>query len=162
MPKSTRPSEPLDHEQLGHLLLRAHRLFAERALAKLHARGHEVLRMAHATLLPHFDAHGTRSTVLAERAGITKQGASQIVADLADAGYVTRTSDETDGRAQRVTFTAKGRSLLGDVMIVKREIDAEFADVIGAAGLETLRQLLAGLLASGPPTAPVRRADARR
>jgi DNA-binding MarR family transcriptional regulator len=162
MSKRTRPSEPLDHEQLGHLLLRAHRLFAERALTKLHARGHEVLRMAHATLLPHFDAQGTRSTVLAERAGITKQGASQIVGDLEDAGYVTRASDATDGRAQRVTFTAKGRSLLADAMAVKREIDAEFADVIGASGLETLRQLLARLLASEHPPAPVRGADSRK
>lgn len=148
MTKRRPRSDPFDHEQLGHLLLRAHRLFAERALAKLQVRNHRVLRMAHVTLLPHFDAEGTRSTMLAERAGITKQAVGQVVDDLENAGYVTRVVDETDRRAQRVQFTAKGRTLLADVVGVKREIDAEFAGAIGATGLDTLRDLLVRLLAS--------------
>ena len=140
----------LKEEQLGHLLLRAHRFFAERALAKLTARGHTMLRMAHITLLPHFDKDGVRTTVLAERAGISKQAVGQIVNDLENAGYVTRAEDPEDGRAQRVTLTRKGLALLQDAAQLKVEIEEELAGRLGRHGLAQLRELLIRVLGSPP------------
>jgi len=144
-------SAPIHQEQLGHLLLRAHRLFAERALARLHAHGHASLRMAHVTLLPHIDAEGTRSSALGERAGITKQAAGQIIADLEEAGYVRRVHETSDARAQRVLFTRKGHELVKDAMKIKAEIDAEFVGRIGTKGLTQLRRLLVELIEEDVP-----------
>ena len=61
-----------DHH-IGRLFLQAHRAFAKRSIAKLRARGHERLTLAHTALLPHLELEGTTVTVLAERAGMTKQ-----------------------------------------------------------------------------------------
>jgi DNA-binding MarR family transcriptional regulator len=133
-------------EALGRLLLRAHRLYADRALSRLHARGHEALGIAHVTLLPHFDPQGTRASVLAERAGMTKQAAGQIVLDLERAGYVERTADEGDARASKLTFTRRGRKLVADAAAVKEEVDGELATSVGARGLEQLRSLLLAML----------------
>jgi DNA-binding MarR family transcriptional regulator len=145
-----RKSEPEDphEESLGRLLLRAHRLYADRALTRLHARGHADLGIAHVTLLPHFDPEGTRTSVLGERAGVTKQAAGQLVADLERAGYVERVADEGDRRAVRVTFTRRGQRLVADAASVKEEVDEELARAIGVrGGLEQLRELLTAMLA---------------
>lgn len=140
------PPRDSHDESLGRLLLRAHRLYADRALTRLHARGHGELGIAHVTLLPHFDAQGTRTTVLGERAGITKQAAGQIVADLERAGYVERVADERDARAAIVTFTPRGRQLVADAAAVKTEVDRELARIIGVRGLEQLHSLLREML----------------
>ena len=148
MASSRKDADP--HEQsLGRLLLRAHRLFAERALALLHARGHADLTIAHVMLLPHFDAQGTRSTVLASRAGITKQAAGQVVADLERVGYIARVSDESDARAVKLAFTRRGRQLVADAAAVKEELDRQLGRVLGAGGLAQLHDLLTRLLAWG-------------
>ena len=150
-------------EHIGRLLLRAHRVYGERALAKLHARGHRDLGMAHVTLLPYIDPdEGTRTSTLGERAGISKQAAGQIVSDLETAGYVRRAGEEGDARASRVLFTKKGRQLFDDALAVKHDIDGELAAVIGAKGLENLRKLLVQFLEAEPPPSPPAPAPARR
>ena len=144
--KTTKAGKDSKEDSLGRLLLRAHRLYADRALSRLNARGHAQLGTAHVTLLPHIDAEGTRTSVLGERAGMTKQAAGQIVADLERAGYVERLADEGDGRAMRVTFTRRGRQLVADAGAVKEEVDRELAVFVGAGGLDQLRSLLTRLL----------------
>lgn len=139
------PRDPHD-ESLGRLLLRAHRRYADRALTRLHTRGHGELGIAHVTLLPHFDPEGTRTTVLGERAGVTKQAAGQLVLDLERAGYVERVADERDGRAAIARFTERGRRLVADAAAVKKEVDRELARIIGVHGLEQLHALLRQML----------------
>jgi len=81
-PLTVEQLEELRQEHSGRLLLRAHRAFNERALRKLRKLGHTRLSMVHLTLLPHLDVNGTQATLLAERAGITKQAAGRVIADL--------------------------------------------------------------------------------
>jgi DNA-binding MarR family transcriptional regulator len=134
------------HEHVGPLLLRAHRLFAERALRKLCACGHARLGMAHVAILQHLEIHGTRASLLAERAGMTKQAASQLLASLEESGYVRRVADEADRRAMKILFTLAGRRFFADAQEAQREIEREFAAVLGAPGLEQLRDTLMKLM----------------
>lgn len=136
----------LREEHIGRLLLDAHRSFSGRAVAKLRARGHAGLGLAHMALLPHLDLDGTRVTTLAERAGMTKQGMGQLVSDLAGLGYVARASDPADRRATLVTFTEAGWRFLRDAHEIKREMEAEYAALLGPERLEALRTTLAVLL----------------
>src|SRR3954451_2497458 len=85
---------------VGRLLLQAHRAFSAGAVEKLQGRGYTGLGLAHIALLPHLDEDGSRVTVLAERAGMTKQGMGQLVNDLERQGYLKREPDPADGRAQ--------------------------------------------------------------
>ena len=131
---------------IGRLFLQAHRDFSGRTIAKLRARGHDALGLTHTTLLPHIDLDGTRTTVLAERAGITKQAAGQLASDLERLGYVVRAADPSDQRATLVTFTPLGWQFLRDAYEIKREMEAEYAAVLGEEGLQALKDALVALL----------------
>lgn len=127
---------------VGRLLLRAHRAFSVRAVDKLRQLGYDRLTLAHINLLPHLAAEGTRITLLAERAGMTKQGAGQLVADLARQGYVTREADSADRRATLIRFTPRGRRLLREAVAVVAEVEAEYATALGDRRLTELRHAL--------------------
>ncbi|MCC6791317.1 MAG: winged helix-turn-helix transcriptional regulator [Thermomicrobiales bacterium] len=132
----------LRDRHIGRLLLRAHRAFSARAVAKLHERGYAGISLAHIALLPHLDEAGTRVTTLAERAGMTKQGMGQLVGDLERQGYVERTPDPSDARATLVRFTGSGRDLLGDAVEVTQELEQEYAALLGREHLDDLRAML--------------------
>ena len=145
-PLTVEQLEDLRQEHIGRLLLRAHRAFSERALRKLRKLGHTRLSMVHTTLLPHLDVNGTQATVVAERAGITKQAAGRVIADLEREGYVQRLPDPSDQRASMIVFTDAGRQFLVDAYEVKKEIEGEYTALLGAERMHQLRSILQGLL----------------
>src|SRR5579871_1903970 len=131
---------------IGRLLQGAARACSLHANEKLRLRGHHGLSLAHTTLLAYLDLEGTRITVLAERAGMTKQSMGQLVAELEQHGYVARKDDPTDRRATSVIFTEAGWKFLLDAWAIKREIEAEYAALLGAERLEELRASLSLLI----------------
>jgi DNA-binding MarR family transcriptional regulator len=133
-------------QHIGRLFLRASRSFAALATRKLKERGHRGLGATHTALLPHVDLEGTRATTLAERAGMSKQAAGQVVHDLERQGYVERRPDPADGRATLVCFTDAGWRFLRDAGEVKREIEAEYAAILGEERMRLLRSALDELL----------------
>ncbi len=137
----------LRQQHIGRLFQQAHRAFDTRAVAKLHARGHHGLTLAHTALLANLDLGGTRVTTLAERAGMTKQSMGQLALDLEKRGYIIRTSDPDDRRAMIVTFTDRGWQFLEDAHAIKQEIEAAFATTLGEETFEGLRSALRDLLA---------------
>src|SRR4029077_20544525 len=139
--------EEMRQEHIGRLLLRAHRSFSESAFRKLRERGHDGLGIAHTALLAHLDLEGTQATVLAERAGITKQAMGQLVADLVKKGYVQRLADPGDRRATKIMFTEAGWQFLRDAYFVKKEIEADYTALVGEERMEQLRSILRTLLA---------------
>jgi DNA-binding MarR family transcriptional regulator len=145
-PLTVEQLEELRQEHIGRLLLRAHRAFSEQALRKLRQRGHTRLSMVHTTLLPHLDVTGTQATVLAERAGITKQAAGRVIADLEREGYVQRLPNPTDQRASTIVFTDAGWQFLVDAYQVKREIEEEYTALLGAERMQQFRSILQELL----------------
>ena len=112
------------------------------ALAKLAGRGHGRVGMAHATLLRNLDYDGTGLSLLAARAGITKQAITRIARDLHERGYVNIARDPDDARGRIVTFSRRGVNLATQAARVSREIEAEYAELVGSKTLETLRRIL--------------------
>ena len=139
-------------QHIGRLLQRAARAFSVRAAEKLHARGHRGLSLAHTTLLSHLDLDGTRVTVLADRAGMTKQSMGQLVKELEQQGYVNRRPDPSDQRAALVTFTEAGWTFLEGASAIKQEIEAEYASILGGERLEELRISLRLLIDHSEPS----------
>lgn len=133
-------------QNIGRLFQQAARTFSLQATEKLRARGHEGLSLAHTTLLSYLDLDGTHITVLAERTGMTKQSMGQLVTELEQRGYVARKDDPADRRATRVTFTEAGWRFLLDAWAIKREIESEYAALLGTEGLENLRASLSRLI----------------
>src|SRR5215213_4896990 len=74
--------------------------------------GHGVIRSAHSAVFQFLDDDGTTVSVLAQRAGITKQAMAELVAYLEEHGYVTRVPDPADRRAKLVLPTDRGREVV--------------------------------------------------
>ena len=132
-------------ENIGRLLLHAQRDFDAELNARLRERGYPDVRLAHSALFAHIDPEGTRSSELAERAGMTKQGMGQLVADLEKKGYVERVEDPADRRAKLVRLTKKGRHHVREAREIIGEIEETYARRLGEGRLETLRAILKDL-----------------
>lgn len=127
-----------------------------RMRAGLVARGHD-LRPSTAQVIPNLPAEGLRMTDLAARLRLTLQRAGQLVAELEEVGYLERVADPTDGRARRVVFTRRGRTLVRDIEEITRETTRHFAEQIGESRFERLCELLEALdVAVNGLDAPIR------
>jgi len=145
-PENSEAIARLREQHIGRLFLQAHRVFSDLAYEKLHQCGHIGLSIRHTSLLANLDLDGTSISILAERAGMTKQAMGQLVAELSEKGYVESTPDPVDGRARQVRFLERGWQFLQDAYHVKQEIEAEYANILGETELEQLRTLLQTLL----------------
>ena len=88
------------------------------------------------------DDHGTRVSVLAERAQITKQSMAELVAHLERHGYVERASDPDDRRAKLVRATPRGEEVYAIAREFVVELEAEWAKRLGRSKIRELRELL--------------------
>jgi DNA-binding MarR family transcriptional regulator len=77
--------------------------------------------------------------------GITRQGASKIIASLRDRRYVTLTASPTDGREKIVSLTARAVDLLAAQRKAARAIERRLRTEIGAEAFESLSALLDAL-----------------
>ena len=111
-----------------------HRRFAE--------RGHSEIRPPHGNVMQFLDDDGTRVSVLAERAEMTKQSMAELVAHLERLGYVKRVPDPDDRRAKLVRATPRGKQLYAIAREVVAEIEAEWTKRLGRAKMRRLRELL--------------------
>jgi DNA-binding MarR family transcriptional regulator len=96
------------------------------------------------------DVHGPLTpSELAERERVQRPTATRLIARLAEAGLVTRTSDPSDGRVSLVSMTSEGRTLMRRLRTAKtaylakrlRDLDAEEIETLDRAA-EILERLL--------------------
>jgi DNA-binding MarR family transcriptional regulator len=128
-----RTLEKKKEASMGQLLLKASRLYNERAIARVRElTGAERLTVAHTSVFPHLDLEGTRLTTLAQRMGVTKQFVGQLLEELEGFGVVERIPDPSDGRAKLVRFTARGKRALLHGLDVLSGIEATITKEIGA------------------------------
>jgi DNA-binding MarR family transcriptional regulator len=129
-------------ENLGVLLREPYRLGNERLHQRFADRGHAEIRTPHGNVFPYLDDDGTRVSVLAERAQITKQSMAELVSHLERHGYVERVPDPDDGRAKLVRTTKKGNELYAIAREFVAEVEAEWTRRLGKAKMRRLRELL--------------------
>ncbi len=129
-------------ENIAILLREPFRASTERLVRRFGERGHPDVRAPHGDVFQYLDDDGTRVSVLAERAQITKQSMAELVAHLERHGYVERVPDPADGRAKLVRATARG----GEVFAIAREfvveLEGEWTAMLGEAKMRRLRELL--------------------
>jgi DNA-binding MarR family transcriptional regulator len=77
--------------------------------------------------------------------GITRQGASKIVAGLRDRGYVTLSPSPTDRREKIVTLSPHARAYPSAQRAAGQRIESELRRELGAPPFGALRQLLDAL-----------------
>jgi DNA-binding MarR family transcriptional regulator len=94
--------------------------------------------------------------------GITRQGASKIVASLRDRGYIALSPSPTDRREKIVRPTQRAMDFMAAQRDAGRHIEARVRDELGDEALDCVIQLLEALGAQGTPRrigAPALRRD---
>ena len=99
------------------------------ALANLAARGR--LSASHIHVTRHLALEGSRLTVLAQRAGMSKQAMGRLVDQCLAWGLVLREPDARDARARRIQFTPAGLSWLLAMQQSVAQAEAELRQAIG-------------------------------
>jgi DNA-binding MarR family transcriptional regulator len=130
-------------------------------LERLADAGHPEIREGYGCVFGFIDMdNGSRLTELAERSGLTKQAVGEAVSELERIGYLTRVPDPTDRRAKLIKLTERGVDgcLTGRRLFA--EIEAEWAEQIGAELMASLRE--AATRIAELEGAPVEAAGSRR
>jgi DNA-binding MarR family transcriptional regulator len=112
-------------------LMVASRAHTAAVTARLALRGYDDFPFASASLLWLMDEGGTRSTVLAQRAGVTKQAMSQLVRLMERQGYLEQVPDPTDTRAKVVRMTERGEAVKTACVEVREELNRKLAGTLG-------------------------------
>jgi DNA-binding MarR family transcriptional regulator len=139
LPKTSARRAP---ENLAILLREPFRAGTELLHRRFAERGHPEIRPPHGNVMQYLDDGGTRVSVLAERAQMTKQSMAELVAHLEQLGYVDRVPDPSDRRAKLVRATPQGKQLYAIAREVVAEIEAEWTRRLGKAKMRLLRELL--------------------
>jgi DNA-binding MarR family transcriptional regulator len=112
-------------------LMAASRAHTAAVTARLALRGYDDFPFASASLLWLLDEGGTRSTLLAQRAGVSKQAMSQLVRLMERQGYLEQVPDQTDTRAKLVRMTKRGEAVKTACVEVREELNRELARALG-------------------------------
>ena len=160
-----------DGPYVGALLRMANAVSRERSLDMLVERGFTDLNQA---LLGGFfwpPPDGARPIELAERANVTKQAMNYVIGELEKLGYMERRRARPGGR-RLVYLTRRGRQVFAAIWTAQKELQAEWAAVLGrrqfAAFMDALRRLSGfdgtrqGVRGGRPTRSPARGKSARR
>jgi DNA-binding MarR family transcriptional regulator len=145
---SNPPPQTSSQVNLGILLREPFRIGTARLHQRLAQRGHPDVRPPHGNVFQFLDDAGTRVSVLAERAQITKQSMAELVAHLERYGYVERVPDPSDRRAKLVRATHRGRQVYSIAREFVAELEAEWTRRLGKRKMRALRELLEELNAA--------------
>jgi DNA-binding MarR family transcriptional regulator len=121
------------------------RIGSEQLHQRFAERGHPEVRAPYGNVLQFLDDRGTRVSVLAQRAQITKQSMAELVADLERHGYVERVPDPAGRRAKLVRATARGRQVYALAREFVAELEQRSTERLGEEKMRRLRELLVEL-----------------
>ena len=131
---------------LARLLALAYRSLIDDLHARLAPRGWENIRPAYGFVLLAVRDEPMTPTALAASLDVTKQAASKLADAMVTDRLLTRVIDENDSRQRLLALTPRGRELLAAVESIYAELEAEWADVIGATALDETQERLAKVL----------------
>ena len=121
------------------------------ALGELHDQlaeeGFDRVRAVHGSVFRTIDPEGSRLTTLAERAGLTKQAMSELVADLEGNGYLERVPDEADRRAKIIRLTPRGAAAQAAAARILADVERRWSRDLGAQTVAVLRDALERVVA---------------
>jgi DNA-binding MarR family transcriptional regulator len=130
---------------IGALLRMPWEMVRQRMLERLHARGFDDLDVPHLNVLQYPGPDGVRPSELAARLRVSKQALNYLLGQLERLGYLERLADEQDLRSRRISLTRRGHEALRAIRDAVAEVEAEWAELLGARRFAQLRGLLVEL-----------------
>jgi len=129
------------HNRVANLrqrLLRASRFVNTAIVDGLHQHGFTKLSSTHTALLSNLDLEGSSLTIVAQRAGMTKQAMGRLADELISLKYVTSTRSEDDRRAVKLEFTPAGLKLMNHSFTIMEELENHCARRLGDKNFKNL------------------------
>ena len=127
---------------IGALLRVPAHAIHRRIIEELNASGFHELRLAHVAVMQFPGPDGVRPSVLAERAGMSKQAINQLLRSLEDAGYLVRGDAPVEGRMRIVRLTRRGHTAYARIHDILRAIEQEWIAELGSRDFTELKKLL--------------------
>lgn len=121
--------------------------------ARIRAGTTAAIRGSEGRILNLIGPNGTRPTVLADGAWITKQAIGKRIHDLEARGLVTVDPDPHDGRAVLVRRTAEGDRRIAFALAQIADVEREFAELVGVERYRQFREVLDELATGYLPAA---------
>jgi len=121
------------------LLRNAHAAIEDVVPVRLARKGHASVRRAHGVVFQHLDPDGSTVSVIAERAGMTKQAMAELVNHLEAHGYLQRLPAPKDRRAKLVQLTDKGHDVMQIVAQLVPEMEQQLRELLGDRRWRQLR-----------------------
>jgi DNA-binding MarR family transcriptional regulator len=146
----TRSGKP----DFGILLVLADQEFVRALRAATAAQGFDDQGRSDGYVLRTLSAGPTSISRLAERLGITKQGASQIVDDMERRGYVERRPDPSDARARLLHLTARGEAALAAARKFHQAYERKLRRQFGDGAIDSLRDVLTAMAGEAQISTP--------
>jgi len=129
----------LTRDNLGWLLAKATQRWNERLEEAFLTAGFPDVRPSYGSVLvPLYEEDDLRMGELARRSGLSKQAMTTLVRSVEEAGLVSRAPDTGDGRAYRVSLTARGQELRPVAERVLGELAARVRSQLSDQELESL------------------------
>jgi DNA-binding MarR family transcriptional regulator len=130
----------------GTLLLHAFQGYERWLFEGYRQRGETGLRSKHGAVIANIDPQGTRPSILAERAAMTRPAMGELVDELEALGYVERVADPEDRRAKLIKPTGKTLARQQLAREVNDEIEATYTARLGHQRHRQLRRALIELI----------------
>lgn len=99
--------------------------------ARMADAGHHEARTVHGYVFQHLLVGPVRVTDLADRLGMTAQGASKVVAEMERVGYAVRRPDPHDSRVRLVEMTPRGHEAVEAGRAARAAVTAELLALLG-------------------------------
>jgi DNA-binding MarR family transcriptional regulator len=143
---TSRENDPPAAMFTGTLLLHAFQGFERQLFDGYRSRRELGLRPKHGAVIANIDSGGTRPSVLAARAGMTRPAMGELIDELETEGYVRRVPDPDDRRAKLIKPTAKTLSRQKLAREVNERIEVAYRERLGDRAYRDLRRSLQELV----------------
>ena len=132
---------------IGFLLAKASQRFNELLVERFADRGFPEVRASYGSVLaPLFERDDRRLGELAAVSRLSKQAMTGLVKLCEQDGLVVRERDADDGRAFRVSLSARGRRFQAVAEDILRELDEELVRSLGTRRHDALVEALKGVI----------------
>ncbi|HYV99438.1 MAG TPA: MarR family winged helix-turn-helix transcriptional regulator [Gemmatimonadaceae bacterium] len=126
------------NSRLYRPLMRISRIYHREIVERMHEEFPD-FQPAFPSMLSNLDVAGTPVSVLAARAGVTRQAAGQLLRAIERSGFVRLAGSKEDARVTLVRFTAKGTKMLARVFVLVEEIEGRYAALLKPGEFERVR-----------------------
>jgi len=134
--KELQKTDALSKRSWGKAISKLKKHFDTWVAEQLYAHDIRDFKLAYMPLIMNIDVDGITNTDLAKRAGITKQGMSQVVLELEEKKYIKIQTNPKDKRSSIIHLTDKGKEFILTCRGRQKELHADLQKLLGKKKFE--------------------------